>query len=75
MSLHALQQQHDGVELLPGSVVGPQRHNEVIQTIPCTLGGHNDQFVFEAIGASVLKKGVVTRLGENQSGHGGWYAT
>lgn len=63
MFLHALQQQHDGVELLPGSVVGPQRHNEVVQTIPCALRRHDDQFVFEAVGAGILEKGVVTSLG------------
>ncbi len=68
--LHALQQQHDRVEFLPGSIVGPERHNEVVQTVPCTLCGHNDQFVFEAVGAGILKKGVVTSLGEKQSGHG-----
>lgn len=63
MFLHALQQQNDGVQLLPGSVVGPQRHNEVVETIAGTLRRYNDQFVFEAVGASVLKRHVVTGLG------------
>jgi len=64
VSSHALQQQHDGVELLPGSVVGSERHNEVVQAVSGTLRGHNDQFVIEAVGAGVLKHGVVTSLGE-----------
>lgn len=69
VSLHALQQQHDGVELLPGSVIGPQRHNEVVQTVPRALRRHDDQFVLEAVGPGILEKGVVTSLGEEQSDH------
>lgn len=70
VSSHALQQQHDGVELLPGSVVGPQRHDEVVQTVPRALRRHDDQFVFEAVRAGVLEKGVVTRLRGKHSRHG-----
>lgn len=66
VSSHGLQQQHNGVELLPGSVVGPQRHNEVVQPVPCALRRHNDRLVFEAVGASILEKGVVASLEERR---------
>lgn len=59
---HALQQQHDGVELLPGSVVGPQRHDEVVQAVPRALRRNNDQFVPEAVRAGILERDVVTGL-------------
>lgn len=66
MSSHGLQQQHNGVELLPRPVVGPQRHDEVVQPVPCALRRHNDRLVFEAVGASILEKGVVASLEERR---------
>lgn len=69
---HGLQQQHNGVELLPGPVVGPQRHDEVVQPVPCALRRHNDRLVFEAVGAGILEKGVVASLEEKRKAcHGG----
>lgn len=63
---HALQQQHDGVQLLSGSVVGPERHDEVVEAVSCTLRRHNDQLVFEAVGAGILERTVVASLEEEQ---------
>lgn len=65
---HALQQEHNRVELLPRSVVGPQRHNEVVQTIPRTLRRDNNQLVFEAVGAGILERDVVTSLEKSSDG-------
>lgn len=59
---HALQQQHYGVQLLPGSVIGPQRYDEVVEAVPCALGRHDDQFVLEAVRARVLIGHMVTGL-------------
>lgn len=60
--LHALQQQHNGVELLPGSVIGPQRDDKVVQPVACALGRHDDQLVLEPVGAGVLERDVGTSL-------------
>lgn len=33
-----IQQQHNGVELFSGSVISPERNNEVIEAVPRCLG-------------------------------------
>ena len=57
-----IQQQHNGVEFFPGSVIGSERHNEVIETIPCRLSGHDDELVFKTISLSILKTVVPATL-------------
>lgn len=49
-----IKQEHNGVELTPGAVVGTQGHDEVVQPVACCLGRHDDEFVLEAIGLGIL---------------------
>lgn len=57
-----IQQQDNGVKFFPGSVISSERHNEVIETVPCGLGRHNDELVFKTISLSVLKTVVPATL-------------
>lgn len=57
-----VQQQHDGVELPAGSVVGPQRHDEVVQPVARRLRRHDDQLVLEAVSLGVLVAVVFAAL-------------
>lgn len=65
--LLVVQQQHDGVELLAGAVVGPQRHDEIVEPVPGRLRGNDDQLVLEPVGFGVLKAVVFAALGVGQS--------
>lgn len=49
-----VQQQHHGVQLPAGPVVGSQRHDEVVQPVARRLGRHDNQLVLEAVGLGVL---------------------
>lgn len=57
-----VQQQHDGVELLAGSIVGAQRDDEVVQPVARRLRRNDDQLVLEAIGLGVLVAVVLAAL-------------
>lgn len=50
-----IQQQHNWVEFFPGSVIGSERHNEVIEAVPCRLNGNDDELVFKTVSLRVLK--------------------
>lgn len=63
---HALQQEHYGVQLLPGSVVRSQRHDEVVEAVPGAFSRHDDQLVLESVRASVLVGHVLARLGHKE---------
>lgn len=65
--LLVVQQQHDGVELLAGAVVGPQRDDEVVEAVPSCLCRNDDQFVLEPVGFGVLKAVVFAALCVGQS--------
>lgn len=64
---HALQQEHYGVQLLPGSVIRSQRHDEVVKAVPGAFSRHDDQLVLETIRASVLVGHVLARLGHEEN--------
>lgn len=53
-NLRIIQQQDNGVEFFPGSVISSERHYEVIKAVPCGLSRHNDELVFKTISLSVL---------------------
>lgn len=57
-----IQEQDNGVEFFPGSVISSERHNEVIEAIPCRLSGHNDEFVFKTVSLGILKTVVPATL-------------
>lgn len=57
-----IQQQHDGVELFPGSVISPERNNEVIKAVPRRLDWHDDELVFKAVSLRILKTAVPAAL-------------
>lgn len=57
-----VQQQHNGVELPAGPVVGPQWHDEVVQPVACRLCRDDDQLVLEAVGLGVLIAVVLAAL-------------
>lgn len=57
-----VQQQHDGVELLAGSVVGAQGHDEVVQPVARRLRRDDDQSVLEAVGLGVFVAVVLAAL-------------
>lgn len=61
-----IQQQDNGVELFPGSVISPERHNEVIETVPRSLSRHNDELVFKTISLSILETVVPATLHREQ---------
>lgn len=61
-----IQQQHNGVEFFPGSVISPERHDEVIEAVPRRLGRHDDELVFEAVSLRVLKAVVPAALGADR---------
>lgn len=63
-ALRVVQQQHYGVELLPGPIVRTQRDDEVIETISCRLRGHYNQLILEAICLGILKTAMCTALKE-----------
>ena len=56
--LRVVQQQHDGVQLLAGAVVSPQRDDEVVEAVPGRLCRHDDQLVLEAVRFGVLEAAV-----------------
>ena len=57
-----VQQQHDGVELSAGPVVGPERHDEVVQPVARRLRRHDDQLILEAVGLGVFIAVVLAAL-------------
>lgn len=57
-----IQQQDNGVELFSGSVISSERHDEVIETVPCRLSWHDDDLVFKAISLCILKAVVHAAL-------------
>ena len=60
--LRVVQEQHNGVELFLWPVIGPQWHKEVVQAVPCRLGGHNYELVLKAVRFGVLEAVVLTTL-------------
>lgn len=64
---HALQQEHDGVQLLPGSVIRSQRHDEVVEAVTGAFSRHDDQLVLETVRAGVLVGHVMARLGHGEN--------
>lgn len=67
-----VQQQDDGVELLPGSVISPEGDDEVVEAVAGGLGRHNDELVLEAIGLGVLEAVVPAALGEKRQERVRW---
>lgn len=71
-----IQQQHNGVELSPGSVISSERHDEVIETVPRGLGWHNDEFVLKSVRFGIHKTVVPaplhTKKEEKQQHTGIW---
>lgn len=67
-SLRVVQEQHYGVELLPGSIVSTQRDNEVVEAVPRRLRRHDDQFVLKAVGLGILEAAVRAALREGKDG-------
>lgn len=63
-----IQQQDNGVEFFPGSVISSERHNEVIEAVPGRLGGHDDELVFETVSLRILETVVPAALRRKQSG-------
>lgn len=63
-----IQQQDNGVEFFPGSVISSERHNEVIEAVPGGLGGHDDELVFETVSLRILETVVPAALRRKQSG-------
>lgn len=61
-----IQEQDNGVELFPGSVISSERHNEVIETVPCSLSRHDDEPVFKTVSLRVLKTVVPATLSEKK---------
>lgn len=57
-----IQQQDDGVEFFPGSVISSERHDEVIEAVPRGLGRHNDELVFKTVSLRVLETVVPAAL-------------
>lgn len=49
-----IQQQDNGVELFPGSVISSEGHNKVVETIPCRLSRYNDELVFKTVSLRIL---------------------
>lgn len=64
--LRVVQQQHYGVELLPGPIISSQRDYEVVETISCSLRRHYNQLIFEAVRFGVLKAVVCAALGREE---------
>lgn len=60
--LRVVQQQHYGVELLPGPIVSAQRDDEVVQTVSCRLCRHYNQLILEAVRLCILKAVMCTAL-------------
>ncbi len=65
-----IQQQDNGVEFFPGSVISSERHNEVIETVPGGLGRHDDELVFKTVSLSILKTVVPAALRREQKNTG-----
>lgn len=61
-----IQQQDNGVEFFPRSVISSERHNEVIETVSGSLSRHNDEFIFKTISLSILKTVVPATLQSEQ---------
>lgn len=57
-----VQQQDNGVEFPPGSVIGSEGHDEVIEAVPRRLGRHDDQLVLKAVSLRVLEAVVSAAL-------------
>lgn len=53
--LRVVEQQHYGVELLPGPVVSAQRYDEVVETVSRRLCRHYNQLILEAVRLGILK--------------------
>ena len=65
--LRVVQQQHYGVELLPGPIVGAQRDDEVVETVSRRLCRHYNQLILEAVCFGILKAAVCAALTDRQS--------
>lgn len=64
--LRIVQKQHDGVELLSGSIVCPQRDDEVVETVSSRLCRHYNQLILETVGLCILKAVVCAALGRER---------
>lgn len=60
--LLVVQQQHYGVELLPGPIVRTQRDDEIVEAVSRRLRGHYDQLVLEAVRFGVHEAAVCAAL-------------
>lgn len=67
MDSRVVQQQDDGVELLPGAVISPQGHDEVVEAVAGGLGRHDDELVLEAVRLGVLETVVPAALEEEKA--------
>lgn len=67
-SLRVVQEQNNGVELLPGSIVGTQRDDEVVEAVPRCLRRHDDQLVLKAVGLGILEAAVRAALRQGNDG-------
>lgn len=66
MDSRVIQQQDNGVEFFPGSVISSERHNEVIETVASGLSRHNDELVFKTVSLGILKTVVPAALRREQ---------
>lgn len=60
--LRVVQEQHYGVELLPGPIVSAQGDDEVVEAVPRRLRRHDDQLVLKAVGLGILEAAVRAAL-------------
>lgn len=67
--LRVIQQQDNGVEFLPWSIISSERHNEVIETIPCSLSRHDDELVFKSVSLCILETVVPAALHVDKKNH------
>lgn len=57
-----IQQQDNRVEFFPGSVIGSERHYEVIETVPCCFGRNDYELVFKPVRFGILEAVVPAPL-------------
>lgn len=62
VNLRVIQQQDNGVEFFPGSVIGSERHYKVIKTVSCSLSRHNDELVFKTVSFCIFEAVVPATL-------------
>lgn len=57
-----VQQQHDGIQLLPWTIIRSKRDNKIVQAVARRLCRHNDQLVLKAVGLCVFVTVVLAAL-------------